>query len=271
MAEFRMAQSHNYGYTPNPALPNVYMALAHDLGDPWWNPCDSNWRSPPYACLILNDSYIPVWSENDTHWLMSDVHPRTKRPLGQRLAQVMYGVLYNNSVYDYQYRPPLISGCKLNNQTGKIVVSFNTTFLNGNSIDYIPFKRNGNETFNGSSAMQIEIDNVWYFVDIGTDGRQNDNEIIVDITPYKNKIITGISYGWTDCPCCGIDLGTGKQNTVPSGIFNWATMICPMGSCEIKAGNNKDNTTNLQLPAVPFMAQIVNNSCSCTPPQVCDG
>eukprot|EP01084_Bolivina_argentea_P145228 254591_1 len=268
ITQFRSAQMGDYGYTPNPVLPNVYSALGHDLGDPWQNKCTTNGPTPPYACLILNESYIPPWNANATKFFMGNVHPRTKKVLAQRLAQAMYGVLYNNSVYDYMYVGPFISECKLNNETMKIVLSFNKTFLRGNSVDYIPFKADG-LSFNYTSAMQVEVNNTfWYYVDIGTDGRENDNEIIVDVMQYKGSSITAISYAYSDCPACGIITEKTHKGT---GGFIWQTRPCPMNSMEIRAGGNTNNATDLQLPAVPFMAKIVNNTCVCTAPQTCSG
>ena len=54
MAGLQRAQTASYGYVPNPALPNVFMASAYDLGDPWvsvWHAgprgleADECWRS----------------------------------------------------------------------------------------------------------------------------------------------------------------------------------------------------------------------------------
>ena len=134
---------------------------------------------------------------------MGDFHPRTKKWLAQRLASAGYGILYNNSYYDYMTVGPLISGCKLNNESWKIVISFNKTFLRGNSVDFEPFVSNGHY-YNKTAAIQIEIANNWYYVNMTTDGRSNDNEIIVDISEYKGKTITGISYAWSKAPCCGL-------------------------------------------------------------------
>eukprot|EP01083_Nonionella_stella_P224463 798972_1 len=84
MGPFRQAQLANYGYTPNPALPNVFSALGHDCGDPWMSyNGHQGCRAPPYACLILNDSYIPPWNWNETNYMMGDIHPRTKKTLAQ--------------------------------------------------------------------------------------------------------------------------------------------------------------------------------------------
>ena len=71
-----------------------------------------------------------------------------------------------------------------------------------------------------------------------------------------------ISYRWSKAPCCGLFAKNG---------FNWGKTPCPVNSCEIKIGGGSNNFTDLQLPTVPFQAQIVNNPCVCTPPQVCDG
>ena len=53
--------------------------------------------------------------------------------------------------------------------------------------------------------------------------------------------------------------------------FNWDKIPCPVNGCKIKAGEGTNDSTDLQLPAVRFMAKIIDNSCVCTPPQTCSG
>eukprot|EP00483_Globobulimina_turgida_P011168 UN11189 len=193
---------------------------------------------------------------------MGDIHPRTKKTLAQRLAGAAFGILYNNSVYDYMTVGPLISGCTLNNETWKIVIAFNETFLKGNAVDYVQFVSNGT-TYNNTGAIEIEIGANWYFVqNIGINGRENENEIIVDISAFKGKNIIGLRYAWGKAPCCGL---------YTNNKFNWAITPCPVNSCEIKAGRGTNNGTEIQLPAVPFIAKITNKSCVCIPPQTCSG
>ena len=60
--------------------------------------------------------------------------------------------------------------------------------------------------------------------------------------------VTGIRWAWRDYPCCP----QGNRDVVP----------CPPNSCTIK-------TVKSDLPAVPFMAKIVDGKCRCTPPMQC--
>ena len=88
MAGFRIAQTANWGYAPNPDLPNTFMAHAHDAGDPW----DADQCADPNSCCV--DKYVPLgptcigdhrgeWSYNATNWFMGCVH-RAWRWMGGR-------------------------------------------------------------------------------------------------------------------------------------------------------------------------------------------
>lgn len=64
----RWGQTANFGYVPNQALPNTFMATAVDLGDP---------ASP-----------------------VNEIHPRYKREVGERLGQAALAVVYgSNTTY----------------------------------------------------------------------------------------------------------------------------------------------------------------------------
>ena len=92
----------------------------------------------------------------------------------------------------------------------------------------------------------------------------NDNQITIDLSPLNGLTPTAIRYatgsgGWgstvpnfSGCGriCCGPTLDCRFEP-------------CPTNSCPIKARPG-------ELPAVPFVAQILNGKCKCVPPQICD-
>ena len=95
----RWSQTANFGTLPSPSMPNTFLAHAYDLGDPWaqstscmgWGccyekynrtMCDARTHHQPHICEaecagLLNTSYY-----------MGPIHPRIKKPVGNRLAKV---------------------------------------------------------------------------------------------------------------------------------------------------------------------------------------
>lgn len=115
MASFRWSQTGNYGVLPNVAMPNTFLAHGYDIGDPW-SSHDCKKPDPRYDCKVP--------------WFMGPgIHPRLKKPVGQRLAVGAMGVAYggNESVSG-----PTISGCALSGN--KLVVKFNKDLLKGSKL-----------------------------------------------------------------------------------------------------------------------------------------
>jgi len=79
-------------------------------------------------------------------------------------------------------------------------------------------------------------------------------EVTVDLSKLNGSVPLAIRYAWEDeqPSCCLAD----------SGLHD-ALYPCPEASCPIK-------TKIGQLPANPFMAALVDGTCKCIPPQVCD-
>jgi sialate O-acetylesterase len=65
----RWGQTANYGYVPNEAMPDTFMAVAVDWGDP-----------------------------DRTHY-STDAHPKYKQPIAARLANAALAVAYGQNVY----------------------------------------------------------------------------------------------------------------------------------------------------------------------------
>eukprot|EP01083_Nonionella_stella_P223706 796974_1 len=264
MAPFRWAQMGNYDYLPNPiinpanGMTNTFAALAHDLGDPWNKQCF--YLKPP-TC----QGNAP-YSWNKTNYFMGPIHPRDKLPVGQRLAKAGYPILYGknaNNINNQMNIGPVMSGCKLNNSTKEIVITFNSSFVSSNDkIAVNPVVMWYNSSINYTNimdwtALEVEINRVWYFAQIikeGSDGMS----IIVDLNSVNNGTIDvnkiqGVRYAWSTYPCCG--------------NLNREYNPCPPNSCPIQSG-----VGNNTLPAVPFWATInmTTGACSCFLPQTCN-
>ena len=111
MASFRWAQQGSYGTVPNAIMENTFMAHGFDLQDPWSGNTGTCITAPlpGYNCK--------------TPWFMGPgIHPRLKKPVGQRLAlgamQTAYGkgsgvyagVIAGCTAARAQAPPPLLVG-----------------------------------------------------------------------------------------------------------------------------------------------------------------
>eukprot|EP01084_Bolivina_argentea_P298717 514820_1 len=246
MGQFRWAQMANLDYLPNYEMSNTFVALGHDMGEPWGPHCTE--KTPP-VCTKPGQPYSFAETPGK-----GTLHPRVKQPIGERLAYAGYNILYGKSSNMVGY--PLISGCIMNENTKQIVVTFNSTFLNNQKVKVVPFSAWYNKSLKVEdwSAMQVLIGKNWQYVDGITESTNSNNEVIVDIKSFINNGQTpqGLRYAWNTYPCCG----NLNKNYNP----------CPPDSCPIKTAVPN---SNISLPAVPFWAQIVNGKCKCFAPQTC--
>lgn len=89
----------------------------------------------------------------------------------------------------------------------------------------------------------------WIEVDLAAGA--NPNEVIVDLSKLNGSQPLALHYGWaSDQSSCCVN-GNQEKPCVP-------------GSCPLIGKMSR-------LPANPFIAQLVDGSCSCVPPQRCDG
>ena len=71
MPAFRQAQMGGFSHAPNPSMPGVFVAAAHDLGDPCYRGANCSGTQ---------------WDQYHAHSYMGPIHPRIKRLPAQRLA-----------------------------------------------------------------------------------------------------------------------------------------------------------------------------------------
>ena len=171
LSAFRWAQTGNYGVLPNEIMPKTFLAQAYDLNDPWANAkdicsmnasitmhgahsctyTDSDTKAAPLCCqcgALANDSacnwdaQLPLWNKDlaplapliknstDTHFFMGPIHPRLKAPVGRRLATSFIATTTGKGTVT----GPTVSGCTYDKVAQTIMLHFNQTLLNGDSV-----------------------------------------------------------------------------------------------------------------------------------------
>ena len=219
----------------------------------------------------------------DTPVAMGGIHPRDKKPVGDRLGQAAYNLVYGGKG---ALTGPTISGCSLSDT--KLTVTFNASLLSGDKVllqkygkgqsnkygvvggSYLDVQTNadnfcmeatkdpeGNKlcpTWAGGTGTPIntsttQLDGGWTTgldITLGADGAS----IEVDLSSLNGTAPTAVRYAWSIVNCCDMndpDL--------------YVTKPCGPGSCPIMSSSN--------LPANPFLAKIVGGKCQCIAPQVC--
>jgi hypothetical protein len=90
----RWSQTANFGTLPSPAMPNTFLAHAFDLGDPYTNTQCLSWlccaEDGHYNATTCNKREATCADAcralTNTSYYMGPIHPRIKKPVGQRLA-----------------------------------------------------------------------------------------------------------------------------------------------------------------------------------------
>ena len=279
--QMHWAETGNYGFAPNPALPYTFLATAHDIGEPWSDECQN---APNYCCVdgpsrgescgpigyMVQTSQFPGTTDPTTPKYMGGIHPRVKKPLGKRLAQAAWSLVYGND--DVAWTGPVVSGCTVSDE--EIVVTFNETFLKGDTIVVSNYSKEHHasaafvlvgEEFPENAAANYLYENrkPWWGDNSGWKNVEmrfvSSNSIALDISALKGQTLTGVKYGHG---VQGVYPENGHVRTC-CGTLDISTSYCPPENCPIKS-------SAADLPAMPFMAQLINSKCKCLAPQECD-
>jgi hypothetical protein len=276
------AQTANYGVAPNPAMPNVFMAQAFDLSDPFGNitcyksGCCRGAQKAGTNCGSCLGPNGYCESMTATNFYMGPIHPRVKKIVGERLAKAGAVIAYGKTGI---HTGPTISGCSMS--SGKITIKFNSTLLGSDQVlvqDYDKMANNsmmqvltnsklfcmqtkrlgkdkdaGQECIDDGTNHDIgkgmfdDEEKTWVSVDIAA---ASSNSITVDLKK-SGGVAFAIRYAWDRNGCC-----EGLPSVLAGGP-------CPIASCPLMA-------KTAQLPANPFKAKIIGGKCHCIAPQVCD-
>eukprot|EP00912_Choanoflagellata_sp_UC4_P000343 UC4_evm6s209 len=291
--QMHWAETGNHGIVPNPDFPSAFIATAHDLAEPWDDGCK---HPPSFCCTCANETQSPncavgpespfnattkfPWlitqgnypcpnSVPSTPQLMGGVHPSTKAHVGKRLAQAAFGLYYGHK--DIAWTGPIVAACGVEGE--KLRVEFNKTLLGADSIivaEYnrtdrasatfvridVPFPKDAASNFvYKNRAPYWGDDTTWIQVNIEASGESG---FIADLSNLpNNSVVTGIKYGQ------GIP-GTVPQNghkRVCCGSRDVTLDPCPPENCPVSSAKG-------QLPAMPFIAKVLDGECEGLPPQV---
>jgi hypothetical protein len=147
MGGMRHAQTANFGVLPNPLMPNTFLAQAYDISDPWtdkrcmaWGCCQrvqqkehregdscANHTAPfggPAVCQPACAANLGTTSS------LGWIHPRLKRPIGERLATAAMGVVYGSN--HGAATGPTLASCARHG--GQLLLNFSRALLNGERV-----------------------------------------------------------------------------------------------------------------------------------------
>ena len=151
MGMMHLAQTAGHGVLPGPpgsGMENTFLAQAYDLDDEWMGggtlgPCfrhSYNQSSPHANCCGGHENATtctPEWQAKcapacagtSNTPTKGGIHPRNKKPVGDRLGTAAYGVVYGGTK---AHTGPTLAGCALSPKT--LTIQFNGTLLRGDAV-----------------------------------------------------------------------------------------------------------------------------------------
>jgi sialate O-acetylesterase len=298
MGAMRWAQTANYGVLPNPAIPNSFVAQAYDLDDPWGpaaGPCFDEWQCCSYKHVVYNATQCNIGTRGnasmcdlacaaaaDTPVKMGGIHPRDKKPVGDRLGAAAFNTAYGGKK---PFTGPTLAGCAVDTSTNQLVMTFNQTLLRGDQLEIQPYNRTLNMSY-----LEVQTDPTIFCVEVqnvnsscrgtcpkfcptwaGGSSITNNSALVssdqgwsplnislastasiaADLSPLGSAPPTAVRYAWGTSECCD-----------KSDPTLYVTHPCGPAPCPLMS---KDSA----FPANPFIAKIVSGKCQCIAPQTC--
>ena len=315
----RWSQSGNYGTLPSPEMPNAFLAHAYDLGDPWasssscqsWGCCWKGYNETACAAKTKPGTCAAACAGlMNTTYYMGPIHPRIKKPVGQRLAKAAHRLLFGGAG---AYAGPTLSGCAVE-QTASggggagaagaaaptITLKFNRTLLRGGSVGVKNYAADA-----ADSAMRVLVDGAYWCANTTLEPKVlqgGGKQLCADVGAPSWGACGGALMCGTDgaaLPPSGapslvpgaawvaVDIKAATATTVTLDLakLNGAAPLAlryawgqPQDTCCKPAGPTEPCVPGAcplwspesGLPANPFTAAIVSGKCRCVPPQVCD-
>eukprot|EP00940_MAST-03C_sp_MAST-3C-sp2_P000818 g818.t1 len=275
MGTFRWAQTASFGRVPNSQMTNTFLAHAYDLDDPWSNTscyedgCCPNNYAPKGTCngCLASNQYCANLTA--TNYYMGPIHPRDKKPVGERLAIGAAATAYGS---DDPFTGPTIASCRMTADEvagERIIIAFDAdvsvrdyasrTFpskmevLTNASLFCMQTGNRGETCVDDGTGHPLAYDGAfddttttWMSVDISP-SQSSSREVVVDIS--SAPAVFALRYAWSGT-CCD-----GRPST---------SEPCPIASCPLVPGDDENG-----LPVNPFIARIVHGKCVCVAPQAC--
>ena len=247
MGSFRWAQQASYGTVPNPLMTNAFMAHGYDLQDPWTGNTGACLEQPlsDYDCR--------------TPWYMGPmIHPRLKKPVGQRLAIGALRAAYGRGGGS---GGGVIQGCSLT--PGHLLLRFN---MSGRTLTLRKYNRS-NTVSSATSVLVNASDGraLWLPVDIslGT----TPGTVVADLSslPSGASPPLGVRYAWGALDKRGN--ADPRTDDVSCCEGNGVAQACLPAQCPLMA--RAPLAPFGGLPVDPFVAKIIDDKCLCPEPQTC--
>lgn len=261
MASFRFAQSGSFGVAPNAAMPATYIAHGYDLADPYVYCGDAPQTKQCAGCDTADAEYDCL-----QQWYMGPgIHPRLKRPFGQRLAASFLAGEYG---WGGPVTGPTIAGCTLSG--AELHISFNETLLAGADLGVHAFgsPQEGalsvlvNATDDAGSGSWVAVPYTLAHVPLLVPYTlAPPSALAVDLTALRGAAPMAVKYAW------GATGGRPNDADVICCKSGGAAAECVPGQCPVYVAT--DLAPFGGLPANPFLAKIIGGKCLCPAPQVC--
>jgi hypothetical protein len=320
MGAMRLAQTLGHGVLPTPTMPNTWIVQAYDLEDQWDSsntPCMSTkdynhgeawWCCPMSNATLFYNSTTCAGREAQcapsceaamgTATVMGGIHPRSKKPVGERLARGAFNTVYGGTG---SITGPTLASCAVAGAT--LAINFDTTLLRGDTIVMQPVFPHFLAP--GRGAVPAGGTLLWALVDAATyciepqcvinsttnkGCAMNKTQILGEMCPTWAggdgvTMLPPNTYGvagWVELNYTVAPSGTGLiadlsplNGTAPVGIrYAWNSLWCcdltnPATFVSEPCLVQCPVMSNAGLPANPFSAKVVNGKCECQAPQVC--
>ena len=314
MGAMRIAQTASHGVLPNADLPNTFVVQAYDLEDQWGSGAGPCFSSPPgygpnvaWACCPGKSYNATTCAGREaqcapacdaaagTATVMGGIHPRSKKPVGERLARGAYNTVYGGTG---SVTGPTLSSCAATSSS--LTIEFDSSLLRGDTIVLQPAFPSVHTRFvvYGGTLLWALSNSTTYCIEpqcvlnetsgrcaTGPNGRGQLGDFCptwaggdgVTVLPTGSFDANWVELSYTLSPSgTGIVADLAPLNgTAPAGIrYAWDSLFCCdltdptlyvshdcIAKCPIMS--------SASLPANPFHAKIVDGACSCQAPQVC--
>ena len=314
MGAMRIAQTTGHGVLPSAALPNTFIAAAYDLEDQWGSGDGPCFATPPgygakqaWACCPGKGYNATQCAGREalcapaceaaagTQMIMGGIHPRSKKPVGERLARGAFNTVYAGTG---SITGPTLASCAAT--ADSLTIEFNTTMLRGDTLvlqPAFPTVKTRYVTYGGTLLWALTNASLYCMesqcVLNATSGRcattPNGRGQLGEICPTWAggdgvTVMPPGTYGsgWTMLNFTLAPSGTGivadlapLNGTAPVGIRYGqdALFCCDLTDPTLYVSHDCIEAcpimSSARLPANPFQAKVVNGACQCQAPQVC--
>lgn len=233
--------------------------------------CNIGTKNNPKLCdLACAADNIPV--------AMGGIHPRSKYPVGYRLATAYWNTIAGGKQGEKPGTGPTLSSCSVSGSS--LDIAFNASLLRSDTLTVQKYNASAGLSFldvqidadnycmepqyvnasnhtqgmycpdwaGGATGNNTQLDQGWIrlpTISVGSDGKS----VTIDLSTLNGTQPTAVRYAWGITDCC-------DHSDPTLYVTHGCVANCPIMG---KSG----------LPANPFHAKIISGKCKCVAPTVC--